>query len=102
MIDSVFGVGVIPPNDEGEEEKACVFVSDRETWEEEKCCSDSYLDDTYKELADLGLYEEEDGIWAGDVLEELDTIGIGTLMTNAGFTYDSDFEEFMRQRFEEG
>jgi hypothetical protein len=93
MVDSVFGIGTM--RDMDGEEMPCIYVSDKSTWKEEGCCSNFFEDDSYEVLCGLGFVEEQEGIWSSSDPMNL-PINYHKRLVDAGFTYDPDFESFMR------
>ena len=79
------------------EEEELFYISNKEEWEENGCCSDTLDEDVYNVLCDLGLTEEQEGIWSSmSVLPE----EIEERLDSAGFEYNEAFEDFM-SNFEE-
>lgn len=71
------------------------YVSDKETWENERCCGDSLDTDVYNAVYETGLVEEQEGIWAKQDSKE-NTVNIIVKLQESGFEYNEDFEKFMR------
>ncbi|MHA1469709.1 MAG: hypothetical protein ACTSSP_04010 [Candidatus Asgardarchaeia archaeon] len=91
QINSVFGIGKLPCFDDPN--MFYVFVSDKDTWVNNKCCADFYSDDTSNALNDYGFGEAMDGIWESGILQKREAIW--ELMTKLGFEFDKSFEDFM-------
>jgi len=100
-IDSVFGVSTMP-NYEDSPDTLYVFVSDRETWEDNHYCSDYYADDTSKIFTEMGLSESQEAVWMqwgqGNKLTKEELI---RKISCLGFIYDEKFEIFMKDSMDE-
>lgn len=95
-ISSVFGCGCL----EDMEGELCIFVSDKRTWENEGCCADSYFDDTFSILYEIGFAEECDGIFSqsAEYLEKYRAMTRDEIVPKLlaiGFEYNELFEKFM-------
>ena len=88
----------------------CVYISDRDVWDKTGYCSDYTNSPEAEMLGKLGLTEEMDGVFSllteeyenGEFVptDILTQEQIHDKLVEAGFVYDADFEEFMRD-FEE-
>ncbi len=86
MKNCVFGVGEFDGID-------VIFLTDKEVWENSKCCSDQCPENVYDVMETNGLYELEDGIW--ELPEGMDRQEAKELMLSFGSSYDAEFESFM-------
>ena len=76
------------------EENDLFYISDKDTWVKHNCCADTLDTDVYSLLCDIGLAEEQDGIWSS---MEVLTDTIKERLEDLGFEYDKIFEEFMSE-----
>ena len=103
MQEMIFGVGDTAMLEDCEDcilpSSLFLFVTDKETWETKKCCNDMIANEVYDVLGFNGFSEVMDGVFESEhssITEEQ----IHHIMANLGFTYDKDFEEFMRDGVE--
>ena len=102
MEDMIFGIGQMPldDGDEDEESPLWVFVTDKETWDNNHCCNDVVSEEVRNTLSEVGLQETMEAVFeAIDISTTREQIH--NLLEHLGFTYDQEFETFMASSMDE-
>lgn len=99
MQEIVFGIGPNPIKDENPILLYCplvLYVSDKTTWEVDRCYSDLLSEGVYIILGRLGFGEEDGYFEPGLPLLREEILSV---LEFVNFTYNQEFEEFMKVKF---